>query len=329
MARRTDNPRPERPDCCPQCGGRSFVRWGKDRAGHQRYKYKSRCGKTFAVRPPRPLGSMRIPVDRALMCLNLLVEGMSIRGVERVTGTHRDTVCRLLALADERCPAKMAELIQGVEVSDVQADELWGFVGMKEKTKARKREHSPEPGDVWGWVAMERHTKLVLTHHVGHRTAADADIFIGQLAHATAGRFQLTTDGLNSYPEAISYHLGTRVDYAQLIKTYGTDPAEDERRYSPAKTISTEVRPVIGNPDPERICTSHVERSNLFTRTFTKRMARLTCAFSKKWANHAAALALHFAHYNFCKIHRSLRCTPGMAAGVTASILTLADLIVG
>lgn len=329
MERRENNPKPARPERCPHCGGQVFVGWGKDRNGHQRYKCKSRCGKTFAVRPPRPLGSMRIPVERALMCLNLLVEGMSIRGVERVTGTHRDTVCRLLVWAGTRCKARMAELIRDVEVKDVQADEVWGFVGKKEKTKARQHDLSPFVGDAWAWVAIERDSKLVLTHHTGHRTAADADVFVSQLDEATSGHFQLTTDGLSSYPEAVSYHLGTRVDYAQLIKTYGTDPAEDERRYSPARIISTEIRPLIGSPDHERICTSHVERSNLTTRTFTKRMTRLTCAFSKKWENHAAALALHFAHYNMCKVHRSLRCTPAMAAGVASSIFSLADLLLG
>lgn len=156
----------------------------------------------------------------------------------------------------------------------------------------------------------------------------DAQKFIRQLANATDGAFQLTTDGLEAYFDAVHTHLGMRgVDYAMLIKQYAANPAEDQRRYSPAKIIAAETKRRMGTPDPERICTSIVERSNLTARTFVKRLNRLTCAFSKKWENHKAALALHFAHYNFCRVHRSIRCTPAMAAGVTTSILSIADLV--
>ncbi len=310
---------------CPKCSG-DAIKWGADRNGHQRFKCKA-CGSTFANRPARPLGNHRIPLERAILVLNLLVEGSSIRAIERVTGTHRDTVCRLLRTVGDRCGELLERLVVGVEVNDVQADEIWGFVGMKQKTKTGRKIDSHHLGDAWCWTAIDRESKMILTHRLGSRTAMHADAFCEALDKATAGRFQLSTDGLDSYPEAISYHLGTRVDYGQVIKQYGSTTKEDQRRYSPASIIAIEKRAIHGAPDEARICTSHVERSNLTIRTHMKRMTRLTCAFSKKWENLRAAFALHFASYNLCKMHRSIRMTPAMKAGVTRAPWSMGDLL--
>ncbi|MDY7095621.1 MAG: hypothetical protein SX243_21820 [Acidobacteriota bacterium] len=320
MPATTNNPNP----LCT-CRGAS-IKWGKDENGHQRYRCKQ-CGSTFAQRPARPLGNHRIPMERAILVLNLLVEGSSIRAIERITGTHRDTVCRLLRTVGDRCAELLDRLVVGVEVEDVQADEIWGFVGLKAKTKRAKNINDPRVGDAWCWTAVDRESKLILAHRLGARDSQHADVFCEQLAKATAGRFQLSTDGLDAYPEAVSYHLGSRTDYGQIIKQYGSTTKEDQRRYSPASIIGIEKRSIHGAPDEARICTSHVERNNLTIRTHMKRMTRLTCAFSKKWENLRAAFALHFAFYNFCRFHRSLRMTPAMKAGVVASPWKMADLL--
>ena len=310
---------------CASCEG-AAIRWGKDRAGNQRWKCKA-CGVTRTELPANPLAPMRLPMDRAVLVLQLLVEGMSIRSTERVTGHHRDTITRLLVLAGDRCAALLDRLLVDLEVEDVQADEIWGFTKMKERTKTVQGITDPHVGDSWCFVAIERTSKLVLTHHLGRRSYNDADLFMSRLERATAGTFQLTTDGLDAYEPAVRLHLWGRVDYAMLIKEYGQD-AEGARRYSPPKIIGTEKRYMSRYPDPDRVCTSHVERQNLTMRMQLRRLTRLTNGFSKKWENLRAALALHFAHYNLCRIHSSIRVTPAMKAGVTSSVFGIADLLV-
>lgn len=299
-------------------------RFGKHRNGLQRFRCK-KCGRTLTEPRDKPLDDMRISLDKALLCLSLLVEGNSIRSTERITGVHRDTVTNLLLLAGARCERLLSERIKGVAVKNVQADELWGYVRMKEKTKKKKDLQSDKLGDAYTFVAIERHTKLVLAWHLGRRNRSDTAEFIDKLDLATAGRFQLTTDGFPGYPDAISYALGTRTDYAQLIKVYAHTP--NETRYSPADVVATIPTPFWGTPFPEDICTSHVERQNLTMRTMMRRLTRLTNAFSKKWENLRAALALHFAYYNFCRIHSSIRCTPAMEAGITKHVWKLSELL--
>jgi IS1 family transposase/transposase-like protein len=319
MATTTPNP----PPACRECSGRT-IRWGKVR-GFERWRCKE-CGVTFIPRPPRPLGAMRLPLDKATLCLSMLTEGSSIRSTERVSGVHRDTIMKLLRFAGAKAEALLAQ-VRGVEVQDVQADEIWGFVRMKEKTKVEKGIADPEVGDAWTYVAVERSTKLVLSWHLGRRTAEDTERFMAKVDGATAGTFQLTTDGFGPYPAAVEAHLGGRVDYAILQKTYGAETPEDQRRYSPARIIGATKEAVIGEPVESKVCTSHVERQNLHMRMQLRRLTRLTTGFSKRWENLRAALALHFWTFNFTWMHSTIRCTPAMAAGLARKPLRVMDLL--
>jgi len=273
---------------------------------------------------------MRINVARAIGCLHLLVEGMSVRAIERVTGMEKRTILSLLLLAGRKCERLQAKYIYQVKVTDVQADEIWGFVWCKQKTKNLKG-YGDERGDAYCFIALERHTKLVLAWHLGHRTVEDTEAFTEKLNRATSGHFQLSTDGWESYPDAVSLSLGVRVDYAQLIKTYHaahpTQNPEGERRYSPSRVLEVVKVPRIGDPSNEAICTSHIERQNLTIRMHLRRLTRLTNGFSKKIENLRAAYALYFAYYNFCRIHKTLRCTPAMEAGITKTVWELKDLL--
>lgn len=304
-------------NCQSECG-----KFGRDRKGHQRYRCRQ-CSKTFTEPHNGHVDGMYITTEKATAILKMLVEGVSVRSIERLMDVHRDTILRLLALAGERCERLLEEQIRDVDVKDVECDEMWGFVGCKQK---RNIDGHPERGDAYCFVAIERTSKLVLSWHLGKRTANDTMIFIERVNEATSGQFQISTDGFSGYPDAIHTCLGTRVDFAQIIKMYG-QPADDEHRYSPARVTSIIRNLIWGNPDDQRICTSHVERQNLTMRMHIRRLTRLTNAFSKKWQNLKAALALHFAWYNFCRIHRSLRVTPAMEAGLTNHVWTVEELL--
>lgn len=270
---------------------------------------------------------MRISLDRAEMCLKLLLEGMSIRSVQRITGLHQETILNLITLAGERCEKLMRDRIKGVAVKDVEADEIWGFVQCKNRHKLHKGITDPKVGDAYTWLGIERNTKLILAWHLGQRDMTDCETFTEKLHEATQGRFQLTTDGFRPYENAVSYSLGTRVDYAMLIKIYGNPDPDGEHKYSPPEVVETVTKIMIGDTDPSRICTSIVERSNLSKRTSIRRLTRLTNAFSKKWENLRAMLAVYFAYYNFCRIHSTIRCTPAMEAGITKTVWTVRELL--
>jgi IS1 family transposase len=270
---------------------------------------------------------MRLSLDRAENVLRLLLEGMSVRSVERVTGVHRDTILRLLVLAGERCQRLMDEKIKAVEVRDVEVDEIWGYVFKKEGHKWEHEKDHQGIGDAYCFIAMERSTKLVLTHYLGKRTAESTDQFISRLALATTpNRYQLTSDGFAPYKPAVKSFLRGRVHFAQLVKVYGAS-REGEQRYSPAEVVDSVPTIVFGNPDRDRICTSHIERQNLSIRMGMRRMTRLTNAFSKKWGNLEAAYSLWFAFYNFCRVHKTLRVTPAMEAGIADRAWTIAELL--
>jgi transposase-like protein/IS1 family transposase len=300
-------------------------RFGKHRNGLQRFRCKQ-CRRTFTEDHQQPLGEMRLPLDKAVNALQLLLEGMSVPSVERVTGVHRDTILRLLVVAGERCRRLMQQKIEHLPVRDVEADEIWGYVQKKENHRL-PGESGAQIGDAYCFVAMERSTKLVLAFHLGKRNRVCTEQFIEKVRYATShGRFQLSTDGFQAYPLAVGLTLADRVDYAQIIKVYGA-PRDGEQRYSPAEVISTETVPVMGKPDFRRVCTSHVERQNLSIRMGMRRMTRLTNAFSKKWENLEAAYALWFAFYNFCRVHKTLRVTPAMEQGITDHAWTIEELI--
>jgi transposase-like protein/IS1 family transposase len=316
------------PTACRSCGSPT-IGWGKDKYGNPRRKCKA-CRSTFGLIPARPLGAMRIDMDRAVLVLSLLTEGSSIRSAERVTGTHRDTICRLLRVAGAKCEALMNRLVRGVEAKDIQCDELWSVVAMKEKTKARKKISDPEIGDAYSFLAVDRSSKLLLAQHVGRRTSQDANIFAAKLAAAVStegDRPQVSTDGFEPYIGALERHFGGSIDYAMLIKSYSGEGLDSERRYSPPAIIATEKRVMWGAPDEAKICTSHIERVNLHVRMMSRRFTRLTNAFSKKRDALRSAVALFAASYNFTWMHSSIRMTPAMKAGIVRKPWTVRDLL--
>ena len=310
---------------CPTCNAPA-KKFGMHRNGLQRYRC-SLCKKTFTEPHTRPLGDMILAEQKAMNVLQHLVEGCSVRTASRITGVHPRTILNLLSLAGERCEQLMNERIHGLRVKNVQCDELWGYVGMKEKTKARKGRDETTVGDAYTFVAIERHSKLVLAWYLGRRTARDTEAFTEKINEATAGNFQITTDGFGPYRDAVVLSLGAQgVEFAQLVKLYSATP-ENETRYSPAECIGCKRVPVFGNPDMSKVSTSHVERQNLTMRMQMRRLTRLTNAFSKKWEKLYAMLALYFAWYNFCRIHQTLRVTPAMEAGIADHIWEMSELL--
>jgi transposase-like protein/IS1 family transposase len=316
---------------CPTCETEAR-RFGRDRYGNQRYQCLA-CRKTFSDRPAKPLNEMRLPLDKALRCLQLLTEGNSIRATVRLSGVAKDTVIALLVCVGQKCEAFMREKLKAVEAKDVQADEMWGFVAMKERTKNRRQIDDYETGDAYCYVAIERTSKIVLAWHLGKRDLPNTQRFMADVKQSTRGRFQLTTDGFHSYPPAVGLTFEERpIDFARLVKTYGKPP--DEGRYSPPQVIGITKTPCCGNPDPDAICTSHVERHNLSMRMQNRRLTRLTNAFSKKWENHEAALGLYFGVYNFVRPHGTLtkrngglKTTPAMEAGLTDHAWSILELL--
>jgi transposase-like protein/IS1 family transposase len=308
---------------CRQCGNQTR-KFGRDRNQNQRYQCPA-CRITFSNRPANPLGEMRLPINKAVQVVSLLMEGCSVRSTERLSGVHRDTICNLLTIAGDTAKDVLESRIVNAPVKDVEIDEIWGFVGMKEKTRLRDYALSDDVGDAWCFIGFEANTKLILSWHLGKRTPIDVECFLEKLRCTVADGFQLTSDGFKPYPQAIWSVFGQTVSYAQLIKNYGQ--SDDDRRYSPPQIVSIDKIARIGNPDIDRVCTSYVERNNLSVRTFVRRMTRLTIGFSKKWENHEAALSLFFAYFNFCRKHSTLRTTPAIAAGLTDHVWSVEDLL--
>jgi IS1 family transposase len=254
------------------------------------------------------------------------VEGNSIRSVERMTGIHRDTIIRLIIRVGEGCSRLMDKKMRDLTCERLQLDELWAFVGMKQKRAAQLPERG-EFGDAYTFVALDADTKLVPCFHVGRRTAADTAIFINDLRDRVVNRPQITTDAFIPYYDAIMSAFGNRCDYAQIVKVFASDLNVGRGRYSPPKMIRSETEELIGLPDDRHISTSFVERQNLSVRMECRRFTRLTNAFSKKLANLKASVALQYAHYNFVRIHRTLRGSPAMAAGVTHRLWSIEELL--
>jgi len=266
-------------------------RFGKDRHGLQRYRCRQ-CSKTYLEPHDRPLDDMRLPVEKALLCLQLLLEGMSIRSAERITGTHRDTIMSLLVLAGERRERLLAEKMRGIPAERLEFDEIWTFC--KKKQKRLRFGESDEYGDQFLFVAIDPVTKLVPAFAVGKRNWSTTVPFVQQVRERTTGAPQITTDGFKPYIRAIDDAFGADVDYAVLVKTFGTSD-DGAGTYHPSRIVGVFHQVMFGDPEPRFISTSMVERNNLTMRMQMRRFTRLTNGFSKKAANLKAALALHFA----------------------------------
>jgi len=266
-----------------------------------------------------------LSTEKKVAVIAALVEGNSIRSIERMTGVHRDTIMRLLLTTGENCVGILDEKMRKLPCRIMQADEIWTFVGKKEKRVTG--EDNPEVvGDQYVFVAMDSETKIVPCYRVGKRNAANTWYFIQDLQERLAHRVQLTTDGFRPYLNAVEDAFGLDVDYAMLIKTY-QEGNQTDKRYSPGEFVNALPIPVTGTPKPHLISTSHIERQNLTIRMQLRRFTRLTNAFSKKLENLKAACALHFAWYNFCRIHSSLRVTPAMASGISSDVWLLERLL--
>jgi transposase-like protein/IS1 family transposase len=307
------------------CQHETTKKHGHDRKGNQRFRCLT-CGKTFVEESAKPLGDMRISMKQATMALGMILEGLSIRAVCRILRMDVGTICDLILIVGENCQRLLDAKVQGVEVKDVQVDEIWSFVGMKEKQRLA-RHRSADFGDSWTYIGIERETKLILAHKVGGRDNATCWSFLLKLKSAIGkGRFQLTTDGLRTYTQNVPFAFGMQVDFAQLIKTYAA--TQETTRYSPAKIESTEKLPIMGEPEDDRICTSHIERFNLTMRMNNRRFTRLTNAHSKSLKHHVAMQAIFVAFYNLCRKHETLKgATPAMASGLADKAWTIRELL--
>ena len=257
--------------------------------------------------------------------LGMMVEGVSIRAISRLTGASKNTIVKLLADAGEAFSDYQDRTLRGLTCKRLQVDEIWAFVYAKAKNVGTAKAAPEGAGDCWTWMAIDADTKLIPSYYVGARDAYAAQAFIGDLALRLANRVQLTSDGHKPYLEAVEQSFGADIDYAMLVKIYGDVPGAG--RYSPGVCIGAEQRRVEGRPDPAHVSTSYAERANLTLRMGSRRFTRLTNAFSKKVENHAHSVAIHTMHYNFVRMHQTLRCTPAMAAGVTAQLWELTDMV--
>lgn len=267
----------------------------------------------------------RLTTDRKAQILGALVEGSSIRSTERMTGVHRDTITKLVVSTGRACERLMQQEIRHVACQQLQMDEIWCFVG-KKRNHLRHSDDISQVGDFWTWVGLDRDTKLVPHHHVGKRDEREAVEFVTELRKRVEGRVQISTDKLAAYRWAINLAWEGEVDYGRIVKRYQVEPS-NEGRYSPPQCVAIDKDAVIGDPDMDMVSTSHVERQNLTMRMGMRRFTRLTNGFSKKLENLKAAVALHFAHYNFVRVHSTIKTTPALAAGVANRRWTLGDLV--
>jgi len=273
----------------------------------------------------------KLPLERRVQIVKALCEGNSLRAAARMVGVSINTVAKLLGDLGSVCLDYQDQTMHNLQCKRLQCDEIWSFVYAKAKNVPPEHKGEPGYGDVWTWTAIDAETKLVPCWRVGGRDGREAYFFMKDLAARLANRVQLTTDGHKAYLEAVDDAFGRDIDYAMLIKLYGLNPNEDQRRYSPAECVGSEVKIVTGKPDAAHISTSYAERQNLTMRMSMRRFTRLTNAFSKKLDNHMYAIALYFMHYNFCRPHKSLSnpypTTPAMAAGLTDHIWIVEDLL--
>lgn len=271
----------------------------------------------------------KLDIKTRCTILNMLVEGSSMRSISRITGVSINTVSKLLVDAGEACAAFHDEAVRNVKSTRVQCDEIWSFCYAKEKNVETAKSAPEGAGDVWTWTALDQDSKMIVAYEVGDRSGDTAYEFMMDLASRLSNRVQLTTDGHKAYLDAVEGAFGGDIDYAMLIKMYGeaTGQKGHERKYSPAECTGTRKEAVFGQPVKEWVSTSHVERQNLTMRMGMRRFTRLTNGFSKKLENHIHMLSLYFVHYNFVRMHKSLRMTPAMAAGITETLHDMAWIV--
>jgi len=268
----------------------------------------------------------RLDPEKRAQVVSALVEGNSIRAVARMTGIARNTITGLLVDLGTACAEFKDNALRNLPCKRIQCDEIWAFCYAKDKNVPANKQGQFGFGSIWTWTAIDADTKLIASWMVGTRDMESAHEFMQDLVGRLANRVQLTTDGHHPYLEAVDYAFGGDVDYAMLVKVYGGSE-EAEKRYSPAKFVAAEKRTISGNPSRKHISTSFVERQNLTMRMSMRRFTRLTNGFSKKVENHIAAVSLHFLHYNFARIHETLKVTPAMAAGVTDRLWEVSDVV--
>jgi IS1 family transposase/transposase-like protein len=309
---------------CNHSTAKRFGTYGKRRV--QRWRCNS-CLATFAdPATPKPLGTHYTSPEAASKAFVLMLEGMSIRAISRVTGLHKGTILSLMNTAAANVGRLMNAKMRGIRTRYIQSDEIWCFVGKKRRNV--RESDPPEVGDQWVFVAIDSETKLVPSFVIGKRTRETTLTFLRDLqSRLTVARFQLTTDGFHFYERGVEDVFGGTVDFAQLVKLFGDYGQHGDERYSPPGITEVISKVRDGRPDPAHISTSHIERQNLTMRMQMRRFTRLTNAFSKKLVNLQAAVTLYFAWYNFCRVHSTLRVTPAMQAGLTNHVWNIAELL--
>ncbi len=270
----------------------------------------------------------KLDITKRAQIINCLVEGNSLRSTSRMTGCSINTVTKLLVDVGRACAEYQDKAFHNLTCKRIQCDEIWNFCYCKEKNVPEEHKGELGYGDVYTWTAMCADSKIIPSFLVGRRDSECAKVFINDLANRLKNRIQLTTDGYKIYLEAVENAFGGEIDYAMLVKVYESMPSGEQRKYSPSEYIGTEVKRISGNPDKKHISTSFVERQNLTMRMSMRRFTRLTNGFSKKVENLFYSVAIHFMYYNFCRIHKSLRVTPAMEAGITDHVWSLEEIIV-
>ena len=310
---------------CKKCEHGPAKRFGFTKAKTPRYRCRH-CGATFIEPKQTPLGTHTTSVQDTAKVFSLMIEGMSVRAISRITGIHKTTILSLLNTVGDKCARLLDARVRNLAPTSVQCDEIWQFCYSKDKNVPELMRGIFGFGDVWTWTAIDADSKLVISWHVGGRTAHSASMIMNDLASRVTNKIQLTTDGNKVYWAAVVRAFGDNVDYGIINKVYA-GPGK-AGRYSPGQFVSATRDIGYGSPEPSRISTSYVERHNLTLRMSLRRFTRLTNAFSKKLENMTAAVAVFMAWYNLCRVHQTLKGqTPAMRAGLTDHVWTIAELL--